>query len=191
MAFASARAREAELDNLGYRTANLADLPFEEAEFDTVFSLMVLMFLPERQDAVAQMARVCRPGGRVVAMQQGIALQLNHPPEPELEAHIRAFFARAFPDWRLEALPGMMDAAGLRDIDIRFSTDPLYTFIGPASAAQIENNRNVVEPAVARLGDFLDDPAATASLADRWSAYIARPDTTTLTTFCVATGTKG
>jgi hypothetical protein len=151
---------------------------------------MVLILLPNRQDAVAEMARLCRTGRRVVAMQQGIAMQLNHPPAPGREAHLRAFFASAFPDWRLEALPGMMAAAGLRDIDMQMSTDRLCTFIGPATEAQIETNRNVVEPAAARLGDVLHDPAATASLADRSSARIARADTTTLTPFCVATGTK-
>ena len=191
VAFASAKAREAGLDNLSYRTASLTELPFEGGSFDTVFSLMVLMFLANRREAISEMARVCREGGRVIAMQQGIALQLNYPPEPELDAHIRKFLSIAFPGWRLEELPSMMAAAGLRDIGLQMSTDPLYTFIGAASEAHIENNRYVVEPAVARMGDFLNDPAATASLVDRWCAYIARPDTTTLTTFCVGSGIKG
>lgn len=190
VAFARQRASEAGLDNLTYHIGTLTDLPFDDGTFDTIFSLMVLIFLQNRQDAISEMARVARPGGRVIAMQQGIAMQLNYPPEPELESHIRKFFDIAFPNWKLEALPGMMTLAGLGDVDVQISTDPLYTFIGPASEHQIENNRNVVAPAVARIGDFLNDPNATLSLVERWTDYIARKDTTTLTTFCVATGFK-
>jgi ubiquinone/menaquinone biosynthesis C-methylase UbiE len=190
VAYANRRAAEAGLDNLSYRVASLTDLPFAAGSFDTIFSLMVLMFLPNRQDAIAELARVAAPGGRVIAAQQGLALQLNHPPEPDLDAHLRAFFAFAFPDWKIQALPQMMETAGLRDITLRSETDPLYTFLGAATPAQLENNHNVIKPAVARMGDFLNDPVATASFVERWQAHIARPDTTTLTTFFVGTGIK-
>lgn len=188
--YAQARAEEAGLENLSYEVASLTELPFEDGAFDAVWSLMVLIFLPDRDAALRELARVVSPGGRVIAAQQGIAMHLNHPPDPVLESHIRAFFGRVLPDWKLEQLPAMMRAAGLGQIDLRLETDPLYTFIGAASPEQLENHRNVIEPGVARMGDFLGDPEASACFAERWLAYAARPDTTTITAFSIGTGVK-
>lgn len=61
---AQARARA---DGLGLRTqvADAQALPFEDDEFDVVMSTIGAMFAPD-QDAVArELARVCRPGGRI------------------------------------------------------------------------------------------------------------------------------
>ncbi len=190
VAYATSKADEAGLSNLAYQTGSVTDLPFEDGSFDTVWSLMVLLFLPDRAGAIAEMARITAPNGRLKALQQGGLLQQNHPPDADLEPHIRAFIARAFPDYDVTALPGMMRDAGLENIIVGMETDPLYTFLGAASDAQIENHRNVSRPAVDRMGDFLNDPDASASFPERWSAYIARPDTTTLTTFCAVEGVK-
>ena len=41
-------------------------LPFRDASFDLVLSVTALEFVPDPQRAVAEMKRVCRPGGRIV-----------------------------------------------------------------------------------------------------------------------------
>ncbi|MEL7469792.1 MAG: class I SAM-dependent methyltransferase [Pseudomonadota bacterium] len=41
-------------------------LPFEDASFDGVLSLSVLEYVPDPQQALAEMARVLRPGGQLV-----------------------------------------------------------------------------------------------------------------------------
>ncbi len=42
------------------------ELPYEDASFDMVFSLIGAMFAPQPQLVAAEMARVCRPGGRII-----------------------------------------------------------------------------------------------------------------------------
>jgi SAM-dependent methyltransferase len=42
-------------------------LPFEDASFDVVYSFKVLAHVPEIREALAEMARVCAPGGVVLA----------------------------------------------------------------------------------------------------------------------------
>ena len=42
------------------------DLPFEDASFDLVVSLIGAMFAPRPERVVAELTRVCRPGGRIV-----------------------------------------------------------------------------------------------------------------------------
>jgi SAM-dependent methyltransferase len=41
------------------------DLPFADASFDVVVSVLGVIFAPDHERAVAELARVCRPGGTV------------------------------------------------------------------------------------------------------------------------------
>src|SRR5262249_50750224 len=41
------------------------DLPFPDASFDAVLSIYGVMFAPDHHRAAAELARVCRPGGRI------------------------------------------------------------------------------------------------------------------------------
>ena len=45
--------------------ADAEDLPFESASFDAVTSIYGIMFAPNHQRAAEELARVCRPGGRI------------------------------------------------------------------------------------------------------------------------------
>lgn len=42
------------------------ELPYEDASFDIVFSLIGAMFAPQPEKVAAELARVCRPGGRII-----------------------------------------------------------------------------------------------------------------------------
>lgn len=53
-------------DRIEFRAGEATDLPLADAEVDAVFAHMVLQYLPRPQDALAEMARVLRPDGRVV-----------------------------------------------------------------------------------------------------------------------------
>lgn len=47
--------------------ADACDLPFEDGAFDRALALLVLHFVPDAENAVAEMRRVTRPGGVVAA----------------------------------------------------------------------------------------------------------------------------
>lgn len=47
--------------------ASATALPFPDASFDLVYSFKVLAHVPDIERALAEMARVCRPGGTVLA----------------------------------------------------------------------------------------------------------------------------
>lgn len=48
-----------------FELANAEDLPFEDAAFDCVISTFGVMFAPDQQRAASELARVCKPGGRL------------------------------------------------------------------------------------------------------------------------------
>ena len=58
------RAR-AERLHVDFRTADAEALPFADASFDAVVSTFGVMFTPDHAKAAAELARVCRPGGRI------------------------------------------------------------------------------------------------------------------------------
>ena len=48
-----------------FREGDAEDLPFPDASFDAVLSIYGVMFAPHHERAAAELARVCRRGGRV------------------------------------------------------------------------------------------------------------------------------
>ena len=42
------------------------NMPYDDASFDIVFSLIGAMFAPQPEKVAAEFARVCRPGGRII-----------------------------------------------------------------------------------------------------------------------------
>lgn len=68
LAVARANLDRAGLDHCGVRHADMYDLPFLNASFDTVTIHQVLHFAEEPARALAESARVLRPGGRVLVV---------------------------------------------------------------------------------------------------------------------------
>ena len=58
------RARAERLE-VSFQTADAEALPFADASFDVVLSTFGVMFAPDQAKAASEMARVCRPGGRI------------------------------------------------------------------------------------------------------------------------------
>ena len=49
--------------NAEYHVANANKLPFEDNVFDAVVSASLINIIPDKRKALAEMARVCKPGG--------------------------------------------------------------------------------------------------------------------------------
>jgi ubiquinone/menaquinone biosynthesis C-methylase UbiE len=58
------RARAERLD-VQFQIADVEALPFADASFDAVLSTFGVMFAPDHAKSATEMARVCRPGGRI------------------------------------------------------------------------------------------------------------------------------
>ncbi|MFN8149648.1 MAG: methyltransferase domain-containing protein [Solirubrobacterales bacterium] len=58
------RAQEAEL-RVEFLEGDAENLPFDDDSFDRVVSVFGVMFAPDQQRAADELARVCRPGGRI------------------------------------------------------------------------------------------------------------------------------
>jgi SAM-dependent methyltransferase len=56
---------QAERLNIEFREADAEALPFKDGTFDAVVSTFGVMFTADQDKAAAELARVCRPGGRI------------------------------------------------------------------------------------------------------------------------------
>ena len=62
----SGRARaQAEGHTIQFQEADAENLPFPDASFDTVLSTFGVMFTPNQEQAASELARVCKPGGKI------------------------------------------------------------------------------------------------------------------------------
>ncbi|HZN40258.1 MAG TPA: class I SAM-dependent methyltransferase [Planctomycetota bacterium] len=94
-----------------FEVADAEKLPYADASFDAVVSTFGVMFAPDHAASAAELARVCRPGGRIglanwtpeSLVGQMFKILGRHLPPPKglqspalwgVEAHLRSLFGR-------------------------------------------------------------------------------------------------
>jgi ubiquinone/menaquinone biosynthesis C-methylase UbiE len=107
---AAARDRCAEFEWVECKNANTLDIPYEDDQFDAVYCVQVLEYVPEVNDALSEIQRVLRPGGRMVnlatnwdslvwnslepeRMKRVLAAWDEHAPHPNLPSGMQARLA--------------------------------------------------------------------------------------------------
>jgi ubiquinone/menaquinone biosynthesis C-methylase UbiE len=80
---ASARERCAEFSWVECETANALELPYGAGEFDAVYCVQILEYVSDVNDALSEIHRVLRPGGRVVNLATNWDSLVWHSEEPE------------------------------------------------------------------------------------------------------------
>ncbi len=79
LAQAESRLRQAGLDNVTFRQADIFALPFDAAHFDHVFICFVLEHLASSKRALAEMIRVLKPGGTLTVIEGDHGSAYFHP----------------------------------------------------------------------------------------------------------------
>ena len=85
------RRRHGHLPNLSFVQADATDLPFGDDEFDAVTMSYSLRNVQEPKEALAELFRVTKPGGRVVVN------EFSTPPAPLLRAFYKVYNAQVLP----------------------------------------------------------------------------------------------
>lgn len=71
---AAGRARLADQKNVRFHVADMRELPFADASFDTVFVMHALAYTADPSSVISEASRVLAPGGRLVV----VALKSHH-----------------------------------------------------------------------------------------------------------------
>ena len=100
--------------------ADAAQLPFVDDFFDRCRTDRVLQHVPAPRMAVAELARVTRPGGRVVTAEPDWGTLTLKGPDPALTAEIVRYGSESIPSGRIgREMGGMLAYAGLDDVSVR------------------------------------------------------------------------
>ena len=110
------------LERAAFQAADARRLPFADASFDIVASALVLNFVAERSQALAEKRRVTRAGGSVAAYVWDFAEELS-PSGPLRRAMRRSGVnvpaIPGTPESRITALRQLFEQAGLERIETR------------------------------------------------------------------------
>lgn len=105
------------LDNLSWQVGDVSSLPFPDGSFSLVFTRYSFHHLLDPRTVLAEMVRVCGPGGRVVVVDvYSVSLEqaeaYDHVEKLRDPSHVRAL--------GLDEFEGLFEAAGLESTTITF-----------------------------------------------------------------------
>ena len=92
LTLALARRRCADVSNVRFEIGDATDLPVADATFDAVICVQVYEFVPDVDQAISEVTRVLRPGGRAVIVSADWDSIVWHASEPELRDRVLKTF---------------------------------------------------------------------------------------------------
>jgi ubiquinone/menaquinone biosynthesis C-methylase UbiE len=159
----AARARTAGHAHVTVCLADAQHLPFADGVFDGCRAERVLQHLPDPAEALAEMARVTRPGGLVlVGDTDWGGWLLDAPDDQATHAVLEAAARRSRNPWIGRQLVGLFHQVGLRDLQVEVVTYPGSDFDW---AARVHGLTAAVKQAIA--SGALASEQAHAWLQDR------------------------
>ena len=118
---ARAITREAGIGHLvDVRVADGRVLPFGPAAFDAAFCHWVLLHVDRPEEVIAEMKRVTRRGGRVLAVEPDWGTAMVHPGDTSITRRILNHSTDRHVDaWVGRRLPGLFTAAGFAEVVVQ------------------------------------------------------------------------
>jgi len=177
VADARERAKREALKNVSFETADILRLPFPDGSFDLVWSKHLLQWLKRPQEAIAEMRRVTRPGGRVVCCNFDGFQLTTWPEDAELQPLIHRVLTALVDPLIGRKLAPMFIQAGLTGVEVAVEADRASTIIGAIDPERRENLLAQVTAARPFADRLLGGAAGSAAFIDALLQYHERPDT--------------
>jgi ubiquinone/menaquinone biosynthesis C-methylase UbiE len=101
--------------------ADARQLPLATASFDVALAVTTLAHIPAGDQAIGELLRVVRPGGRVGVFEQDTdSYVLSHPQRALTRRIVAAYTDYGYADgWLARRLPALLVAAGLQNVQVR------------------------------------------------------------------------
>lgn len=174
--------------NLSFEVADSYRLPIADNRFDLVYSRLMLEYLQEPGRAVAEMARVCRPGGRVILQDLDGQLAWHYPIPPfagELQRVLDALSETGHDVFVGRKLFYFAKCAGLQDIAV--SVEPYHLYAGPIAQKEFEEWQLKLEIARPQI-EKIHGPDQASVLHTQFLEYLKAEDTLTYSVLFTVTG---
>lgn len=144
-----------------FRVGDVSNLPFDAYSFTSCRADRSLMHVPDPQQALTEMARVTRQGGRIVIYEVDFETLVIDAHDRVLARRVCNAWCDSFRDgWLGRRMPGLAADVGLRDIQV----DPFTMILSPP-LLQLLLGHATVERAVARS-------VVTPADGNRWLGHL-------------------
>ncbi len=167
-------------------------MEFACSEFDVVYSRMLLQYVADKEKTVAEMVRVCRPGGTVL-MQDLDGQLVWHYPEDDLmkqtvDRVLASLAETGFDPFVGRKLFWLARHAGLENIKVQ--AECYHLIAGEIDAATYGQWELKLEIARPRMAEALGSDYEAEEEIRRFLTYLRRPDTLTYSTVFTVAGRK-
>lgn len=191
------RVEEAKRRNNGTRRVNFVcgdahAMEFPPNTFDLVYSRMLFQYLKDKEQAVAEMTRVCKPGGTVLLQDLDGQLLWHYPEDAAVQRTVEKILAGlaagGFDPFVGRKLFWLARKAGLTNLDVQVEGYHLIAGeIDPLVLKQWELKLEIAKPQLARI---LGGEQKAQEETLRFLEYLRRPDTLTYSVVFTVTGKK-
>lgn len=184
--------RNRENPRLKFVRGDAQAMSFPSGSFDLVYTRMLLQYLRDKEKAVAEMARVCKPGGIVLLQDLDGQLLWHYPEDAKVQRAVEKVLAAlaptGFDPFVGRKLFWMAQKAGLKNLDVQIES---YHLIAGAVEKHILKQWELkLDIAKAQMAKVLGNKAEAENEIQRFLEYLCRPDTLTYSVQFTVTGEK-
>lgn len=192
MRIAQAQQKNAGNKRVQFVRGDVQELQFESGTFDVVYSRMLLEYVPDKEKAVGEMVRVCKPGGTVLTQDLDGQLVWHYPEDALMHQTVTRVLSSlqqsGFDPFVGRKLFWLSRNAGLDNISVRAESYHLIAgAIDPAQYKQWELKLEIAKP---RMQEALGSGYEAEEEVRRFLSYLRRPDTLTYSTVFTVVGEK-
>lgn len=177
---------------VSFVTGDVQQMQFPSDSFDLVYSRMLLEYLRRKEAAVAEMVRVCKPGGTVLLQDLDGQLLWHYPEDPTMQRAIEkvvaGLAASGFDPFVGRKLFWLASTAGLKNVDVR--VECYHLIAGEAQPDILKQWELKLDIAKVQMAKILGSEAEAEDLIRRFLAYLCKPDTLTYSTVFTVSGEK-
>jgi ubiquinone/menaquinone biosynthesis C-methylase UbiE len=164
---AAARSRSAGHEDVAFLVADAGGLPFADAAYDAAWVKRTLMHIAGPQAAMCEMARVVRPGGRIVAVEPDLDAVLLDSGLVDVTRRLLSLHAAGYANpWAGRQLRRLMLEAGLTDVHVAAQAVEIADLAGADAALRL----------LSLARSAVDRGVLTAPEADGWEEDLRARD---------------
>jgi SAM-dependent methyltransferase len=167
-------------------------MQFPAHSFDLVYCRMLLQYLQKKERAVAELVRVCRPGGTVLLQDLDGQLLWHYPEDAAVQSSVSkvvtALASTGFDPFVGRKLFWLAREAGLENVNVQVECYHLIAGeIDPGVLQKWELKLEIARPQMTRI---FGNESKAKEHERRFLNYLKRPDTLTYSTVFTVTGEK-
>ena len=191
------RIRQAEANNAGNRRlqfvrSDVQQLELESGTFDVVYTRMLMQYVADKEKAVAELVRVCKPGGTVILQDLDGQLVWHYPEDALMQQTMTRVLTSlepsGFDPFVGRKLFWLARNAGLDNV--RVEVEPYHLIAGAIDPELFKQWELKLEIAKPRMQEALGSGYEAEEEVRRFLSYLRRPDTLTYSNVFTVVGER-